>query len=262
MNAGDGRVGGGRSTLDGRVAFVTGGSQGIGREIAGALADSGAMVVAASRRAPDFRSPGGRLVRGRPLDVTDRAAGRDAVAQVRAEHGRLDILVHSAGVAESTKFLDLTEDDWRRHLAVDVDSVVWLTQAALPGMVEQDYGRVISIGSVASHVGVPYVAAYVAAKHALLGLTRALAIEFARTGVTFNCVSPYYVRTPMAEAAIATIVEKTGRSRESAAAHLHTPQGRIVQPDEVAAMCVHLCGDAARSITGQSIRIDGGRVHA
>lgn len=248
--------------LTGRTAFVTGGNQGIGLEIAGVLADAGATVVAASRRAHTMSSPGGRVIHGVPLDVTDEQACRKAIRKCQDAHGSLDILINNAGIAESSKFLQMSTEAWRRHMTIDVDAPMWLTQAALPAMLERGQGRVVSIGSVASHIGVPYVAAYVAAKHAILGLTRSLAIEYARSGVTFNCVSPYYVETPMAVATIDNIMAKTGRTREEASAALQTPQGRIVQADEVAAMCLYLCSDSARSINGQSLGIDGGRVYA
>jgi NAD(P)-dependent dehydrogenase (short-subunit alcohol dehydrogenase family) len=200
-------------------------------------------------------------VHGQVLDVGDPAACRAAVAACQQRHGSLDILVNNAGIAESTKFLQMTPEHWHRHMSVDVEAAVWLVQAALPSMVERGFGRVVSVGSLAAHLGFPYVAAYVAAKHALLGLTRAWAAEFARTAVTFNCVSPYYVKTDLADATIDTIMARTGRPRDEASAHLMTPQGRIVEPDEVADMCVYLCSDAARSVTGQSLGIDGGRWH-
>ena len=252
----------GEGWLKGRTAFVTGGNQGIGHEIAGVLADAGATVIAASRRPTDTTSPGGHAIQGLRLDVTDEQACREAIRVCRDTHGSLDILVNNAGIAESSKFVDMSTELWRRHMTIDVDAPMWLTHAVLPGMLERGQGRVISIGSVASHVGVPYVTAYVAAKHALLGMTRSLAIEHARSGVTFNCVSPYYVETPMAMATIDNIMTKTGRTREEASSALQTPQGRIVQPDEVAAICLYLCSDAARSINGQSLGIDGGRTIA
>jgi 3-hydroxybutyrate dehydrogenase len=248
--------------LAGRVALVTGGTRGIGREVATRLADAGATVVAASRGADDFVTAAGNPVHGQILDVSDPTACQAAVAACQERHGSLDILVNNAGIAESTKFLRMTPEHWHRHLAVDVEAAVWLVQAALPSMVERGFGRVISVGSLASHLGFSYVTAYVAAKHALLGVTRSWAVEFARTALTFNCVSPYYVNTEMAETTIENIMAATGRSRDEAEALLMTPQGRIIEPDEVAEMCVYLCSDAARSVTGQSIAIDGGRGHS
>jgi NAD(P)-dependent dehydrogenase (short-subunit alcohol dehydrogenase family) len=147
-------------------------------------------------------------------------------------------------------------------MVTDVEGPMWLTRSALPSMMDRNRGTVIFIGSVASKLGLPYVSAYVAAKHALLGLCRSLAAEFAATGVTFNCVSPFYVATQMVEETIRNIIDKTGRSREDAMQPLLSPQGRLITPPEVAAMCVLLASDAGRSITGQSIGIDGGRLQS
>jgi len=244
--------------LTDQVVFVTGGTQGIGRAVAEAFADTGATVVVASRTAEPFDTAGGHRVHARRVDVGEEAECRAAVSAVQDQFGTLDVLVNNAGIAESVKFLGMDTQFWRRHQLINVEAPWWLIQSALPSMLEHGYGRVISVASAAAQIGVPYVAAYVAAKHALLGLTRSLAAEFARTNVTFNCVSPYFVDTPMAEATIQNIMAKTGQSRERAAANLVTPQGRLIQAEEVAAMCLHLATPAARSITGQSIGIDGG----
>jgi NAD(P)-dependent dehydrogenase (short-subunit alcohol dehydrogenase family) len=134
----------------------------------------------------------------------------------------------------------------------------WLTRAALPAMLERDRGAVISIGSVASRLGLPYVAAYTAAKHALLGLTRSLSAEYVNTGITFNCVCPHYADTPMTRKTVRNIVARTGRTEQEALARILPPQGRLIEPDDVAAMCVFLASPAGRSITGQAINIDGG----
>jgi len=246
------------SELAGRVALVTGGSRGIGQAVAARLAQAGATVVAASRSVADDTTAVGPVVHGLSVDVSDPDQCAAAVAHCHREFGSLDLLVHSAGIAESAPFLKLGRDDWQRHLAIDVEAAVWLVQAALPEMMRRGHGRVISIASVAAHVGFPYVTAYVAAKHALLGVTRSWAAEFPRSGVTFNCVSPYYVDTPMVTATIDNIVAKTSRTPEEARAALLTPQGRLVSPEEVAAACLFLCGDDSASINGQSLRLDGG----
>lgn len=248
-------------TLAGRVAFVTGGTQGIGRAIATAMSEAGATVVIASRSAAAF-AWAGRDVHAMTVDVSSESECRAAVTDCQDQFGSLDILVNNAGIAESRKFLDVDTDLWRRHMLIDVDAAFWLTQSALPMMLTRDRGSVISIGSVASKLGLPYVAPYVSAKHALLGLTRSLAAEFAGWGVNFNCVCPYYVDTPMAEATIRNIMNKTQRDRVSASRALLSPQGRLIAPDEVAAMCVLLASDLGRSITGQSIGIDGGRLQS
>lgn len=197
-----------------------------------------------------------------PLDVCDEQACGRTVRETERAMGKLDILVNNAGIAESCKFTDINAAEWRKMLAVDLDGPFWLTQAVLPGMLSRSDGTVISIGSVASKVGLAYAVHYSAAKHGLLGMTRALAREYARSGVTFNCVCPHYVDTPMTDATIQNIMSKTGRSYEHAKNALLTPQGALIDPDQVAALCVYLASDAAKSITGQAINVDGGEVQS
>lgn len=247
--------------LTGKLALVTGGNQGIGLAIASALSSAGATVVCASRSARTS-SDGDSPFEAITLDVADEQSCVDAVEECSTRFGPVDVLVNNAGIAESSKFVETTTEQWRRHLTVDLDGPFWLIRAVLPSMLDRDSGAVVSVGSVASKVGLPYVAAYTAAKHGLVGLTRSLAAEHARSGVTFNCVCPYYVDTPMAEATISRIMQKTGRTRTQAAEHLVSPQGRLVAPDEVAALCVFLAGPHARSITGQAIHVDGGKVQS
>jgi NAD(P)-dependent dehydrogenase (short-subunit alcohol dehydrogenase family) len=173
--------------------------------------------------------------------------------------GGLGVLVNNAGVASSAKFTSVSLTEWRRVMAIDVEAPFLLTQAALPTMLAAGRGAVINIASVAARLGLPYVAAYTAAKHALLGLTRSLAAEYAASGVTFNCICPWYVDTDMTRATIDNIVATTGRTRAEAIAPLLSPQGRLVDPSEVAAMCLLLAGPAGRSINGQALNVDGGR---
>jgi 3-hydroxybutyrate dehydrogenase len=251
--------------LEGQTALVTGASRGIGRAIAVALGRAGARVAVAARttRAIELVAvecgPGALSI---TLDVTDAAGCASAVAQVEAEYGRLDILVNNAGTALSQKFTDLDAETLRHLFAVDVEGPIQLIQAALPGMLTRQQGTILQLGSIASRIGYKYLVAYCAAKHALLGLTRGLAAEYARTGVTFNCICPAFVDTPMTAAAIEMIQQRTGRSAAEAEQALFTPQGRLIQPDEVAAACVFLASTSGRSITGQAIMIDGGWVLA
>ena len=247
--------------LAGRTALVTGASRGIGRAVAIAFAREGARVALAARTVPALEEvaaacgPDAVVIE---LDVTDEQACAAAVRRCEDELGRLDVLVNNAGVAASQPFLRMETDFWRRIMRVDFDGPLWLTRAAVPGMLERRTGAVISVASIAAKRGFAYVSAYTAAKHALLGLTRALAVEHADSGVTFNCVCPYYVDTEMTRQTIRTIVERTGRSEDEALAPLLSPQGRLVSPEEVAAVCVLLASPDGRGITGQALNVDGG----
>ena len=247
--------------LEGMTALVTGGGRGIGRAVALAFAAEGARVAVAARTVAEIEAVAAECGGGAvaiPLDVTDEAACEAAVADARRRLGGLEVLVNNAGIATSRKFTELDTTSWRRVLAVDLDGPFFLTRAALPPMLEQGSGAVIAIASVAARVGMPYVAAYTAAKHGLLGMMRSLAAEHVRRGVTFNCVCPGYVDTPMTEESVANIIARTGRSREQALEPLLTPQGRLVSPEEVAAVCVLLASREGRGITGQAINVDGG----
>jgi len=247
--------------LEGMTALVTGGGRGIGRAVARAFAAEGARVAVAARTVAEIEAVAAECGGGAiavPLDVTDESACDAAVASVRERLGSLEILVNNAGVAASNKFTELDTATWRKVMAADLDGPFFLTRAALPVMLEQGSGAVIAIASIAARVGMPYVAAYTAAKHGLLGMMRSLATENARRGVTFNCVCPGYVDSPMTEQSVATIMAVTGRSREQALAALFTPQGRLVRPEEVAAVCVMLASREGRGITGQAINVDGG----
>lgn len=253
------------NVLDGKTALVTGASRGIGRSIALAFSAAGARVAVTARDAVSVEGVALECGQGSlplPLDVGDEQACRRVVETVEREFGRLDVLVNNAGIAESAKFTDTDTEMWRRVLSVDLDGPFWLTRAALPGMLSRSEGAVISIGSVASRVGLRYAVPYTVAKHGLLGLTRGLANEYISSGVTFNCVCPHYVDTPMTDATIENISAKTGRSYEQARQALLTPQGRLIDPGEVAALCVLLASNAGKSITGQAIQIDGGQVQA
>ena len=248
--------------LTGKRALVTGGGTGIGAAIARDLANSGADVFIAGRRADVLHRTADEIGLGRSnclvLDVTSEASvalSSDALA-------RIDILVNNAGQAKSAPFRksDLALLD--AMLDVNVRGTWRVTQAALPAMAKRGWGRVINIASTAGLRGYPYVSAYVAAKHAVVGLTRALALEVARHGVTVNAVCPGFTETPLLDAALANISLTTGRDETAARAELsrENPQGRLVRVEEVANAVLWLAGTNAGAITGQSIAVCGGEV--
>jgi 3-hydroxybutyrate dehydrogenase len=257
-----------KPSLAGRRALVTGAGRGIGRSVALALAAAGADVALSARSrdeleqlAEELRGLGRRAL-ALPCDVTDAEQVTLLAAAIEAEWGGVDILVNNAGAAASHKFAGHPDELWHRMLAVNLTSVYYVTKALVPPMIEQRWGRVITIASVAAKVGARYIAAYTAAKHGALGLTRALAAELVGYNITVNAICPGYVDTPMTEGSVANIVQRTGMSQEQARETLAktSPQNRLIEPDEVAALAVYLAQDGARGITGQAINVDGGSV--
>jgi NAD(P)-dependent dehydrogenase (short-subunit alcohol dehydrogenase family) len=249
------------SHLKGKVALVSGARQGIGAAIVRAFISEGARVAAlvrtqnqAAEVEPVLGSDGICVY----ADVTDETACHAAVRECEDRLGACDILVNAAGIAVSAKFVDTDAETWRRVIATDLDGPYHLTRSALPAMLARASGAVISIASMAGLEGAPYIAAYTAAKHGLVGLMRALAAEYASSGVTFNCVCPPFVDTPMTERSIENIMLKTGRSRDAAVKALLMRQERLVAPEEVAAVCLMLASDEGRLINGEAIIIDGG----
>jgi 3-hydroxybutyrate dehydrogenase len=256
--------------LDGRTAVITGGGRGIGEAVARTLAKAGAAVLVAARTTAEVEGVadsivdgGGRAFAAR-CDVTDPASVASLARTAAESLGAVDILVNNAGMSSSAPLHHLTLAEWDRLFAVNATGTFLCTQAFVPGMVGRGWGRVINIASVAGLSGARYIAAYAASKHAVLGFTRSVAAELAATRVTINAICPGYVDTPMTDASIARIVEKTGRPAEEArAAILETsPQRRLIQPEEVAWMALSLCHEQARGINGQAIVIDGGGILA
>lgn len=251
-----------------RIALVTGASSGIGRAIALALAPHVSAVALVGRDIERLEATKRdiQLGKGRAAtfvcDLQDPAAIESLPKRVRVEFGDVSILVNNAGVAESAPFLKTSHELWSKTLAIDLTAVFLLCQAFLPGMLAANQGRIIQIASTAGHVGYPYVAAYCAAKHGVIGLTRALALEVATKGITVNAICPSFVDTPMTEQSVSNIVSKTGRSAEEAKASLAAmnPQKRLVTPEEIAALCAYLASDAARGINGQALNVCGGAV--
>ena len=202
---------------------------------------------------------GGLAVRA---DHADRASVDALVERLRSERARIDVLVNNAGIAESTPLHKVADELWDRTMEVNVTSAFRLCRALVPAMIEAGWGRVINIASNAGVSGYRYSTAYCASKHAMVGMTRALAIDLATTGVTINAVCPGWVDTRMAEEAVARIAGKTGRSPDQARAALESmsPQNRMIQPEEVAHVVTMLCDDLSRGIHGQVILVDGGAV--
>lgn len=249
-------------SIVGRHALVTGGGSGVGRAIAVALAGADITVTICGRRESALAEVAGKNDRifGIAADVTDEASMASLYSEAEAARGPFDIIVANAGMSGSAPAHRTSLADWQRTLDVNLTGAFLTVKPALAGMAARKAGRIVFVASTAGLKGYPYVTAYVAAKHGVVGLMRALAAETAKSGVTVNAVCPGFVETEMLEASIQRIVEKTGRSFEEARTSLAStnPQGRFIQPEEVAAAVLWLCGDAAPSITGQAISVSGG----
>ena len=248
--------------LAGHHALVTGGGTGIGAAVARALAAEGAKLTLVGRRQQPLRETAASIEGAAvgTADVSERPQVDSAFAEARAAHGPITILVNNAGVGHSAPFAKVTEESWRQVMAVNLDALLHCTQAALPDLLEAPAGRIVTVASVAGLKGGKYIAPYVASKHAAVGLTRALAAEFAKTNLTVNAVCPGFTDTPMVAEAIENIQARTGRTREEAGAELakFSPQGRLITPAEVASAVLWLCLPENRSVTGQAIVVAGG----
>lgn len=249
-------------SLHGRVALVTGGGRGIGEAVARRLARDGLRVAVMGRSVDELTRVAAEITGfAAPCDVTDPTALDAAVARVESDFGPVDVLVNNAGLAESLPFERTDDAAWERAMALNVTAPFRLCRRLVPAMAKRRWGRVVNVASNAGLRGYAYTAAYCASKHALVGLTRALAVEFARSGVTVNAVCPGFVDTDMAARSVERIAATTKRSADDARAALEalSPQRRLMTVDEVAHAVAALLPHEARGIHGQCIALDGGQ---
>ena len=244
-----------------KTALITGGGRGIGRAIALAFAREGIRIAVAARTAEQVEQVAHEIGNGAIAVVCD-VADPESVALMFERVGDVDILVNNAGVAESATVVNTTDELWHKHLSINLSGTFYCTRAALPAMLKKGWGRIINIASIAAKTGAPYIAAYSASKHGVLGLTKSIALEVANAGITVNAICPGYVDTEMVSRGVERITSRTGRTAEEALDTLKkmSPQNRLVTPEEVAALALLLASDAGRGITGQGINIDGGTV--
>jgi 3-hydroxybutyrate dehydrogenase len=256
--------------LQDKLAVITGGGRGIGRAIALAFAREGAAIALAARTLAQVEEVAGEItarfgVKTLPVvcDVSEIASVAKLFQAINDSFGRgPDIMVNNAGIAESAPLTKTNDELWHRHLAINLSGTFYCTRAVLPEMIDRGWGRIINIASIAGKTGAPYIAAYSASKHGVLGLTRSAALEVAARGITVNAICPGYVDTEMTTRGIENITKKTGLSADQAMDSIKkmSPQNRVIDPEEVAALALLLASDEGRGINGQAINVDGGSV--
>ncbi|HEX3283045.1 MAG TPA: 3-oxoacyl-ACP reductase FabG [Pyrinomonadaceae bacterium] len=257
-------------SLQNRIALITGGGRGIGRAIAHAFAQEGATIAVAARTQEQVENVAQELTQQFQVkaaaiscDVSDVNSVKAMFDKTAEAFGRgPDILVNNAGIAESALITRTGDELWRRIQGINLDGTFFCMRAALPQMIERGWGRIINIASIAGKTGAPYIAAYSASKHGVLGLTRSVSQEVASKGITVNAICPGYVDTDMTTGAIEIITNKTSLTKDQALDSLKkmSPQNRLITSEEVAALALLLASEDGRGINGQAINIDGGGV--
>ena len=246
-------------SVSGKHVVVTGGGTGVGAATAHAFKKAGAQVTIMGRTKFTLEA---QELPYQICDVTDKSSVLTAFDAARKQNGAINIVIANAGAAESVPFSKMTTGDLNKMLAVNLGGVVNTWQAALDDMKSEGWGRLIAIASTAGLKGYPYVSGYCAAKHGVVGLIRALALELAKTGITANSVCPGFVETPLLQRSIENIVSKTEMTADEASQSLRSgnPQDRFIQTDEIAEAALWLSSDAARSVNGHSLSISGGEI--
>jgi len=256
------------AALQQRIVLVTGGSGGLGRALTRAFVQQGDRVAITARNrekveaAAQEISRGGDRVVAPPCDITQREQVDRLEAEINTHLGSVQILINNAGIAPASSFLEMSDNLWDEVLKTNLTGTYYCCKAFLPGMIRSGWGRIINIASITAKVAYSHVSAYTASKHAVLGLTRGLALETARTGVTVNAICPGYLDTDLTRRNAQLMADKTGKSVEEVLNLFRksSPQNRLIAPEEVAEMALFIASDAAAGMTGQAINVDGGAV--